>query len=292
MIKSMTGYGKASGVILDKEITVEIKSLNHRYCEIYCKLPPDFSFYEHEIRKVLLAKLTRGKVDIAIKWEGAAGKHAPSFNEALAREYYAMLTSLKKCLGIEGEIKLADIVTYRDIFGQSEEIQEKTLLPELIPILERALGTLLEMKIAEGKNLYLDLVGRIALMRTLVGDIEKRLPVFLEEHGQRLIKRVQEIAAEVNIDEARLAQEVAIMAERSDIAEEITRLYSHISQLEALLKDETQEGIGRKIDFLLQEMGREINTIGAKSGDLAIVHAVIALKGELSKIREQGQNIE
>jgi len=204
-----------------------------------------------------------------------------------------MLLKLKEALQLKEDIKLSNIIALKNIFTATDEaIITEECLPEIYLTVETAISSLMEMKLAEGANLLVDMNDRIDILTKTVDTISQRTNEVVDEYRQRLTRRIKELCASVNIDETRIAQEVAIMAEKSDIAEEITRFRSHLLLFRELLENKANEAVGKKIDFLIQEMGREVNTIGSKSSDVTITNDVIELKSELSKIREQVQNIE
>lgn len=292
MLKSMTGYGKANGILAGRTISVEIKTLNHRYTEFFCRLPVEFSAQEITIRKMVTGRVTRGKIELSVKVENKVGENSLKLNEDLIKNYFSMLLKIQDTLGLKDNVKLADILSLKGVFSQEEETASEEISEMILPIIASAVDSLEEMKLLEGGNLQSDIARRLVAMQTVLQEIEMRVPLCVAEYQKRLARRVRELTDGVEISEERLAQEVAIMAEKSDISEEITRLHSHFSQLSLIMADTESKDQGRKMDFLIQEMAREVNTIGAKSGDMEIAKGVITLKSELSKIREQVQNIE
>ncbi len=293
MIKSMTGYGRAESVYDGRKFSVEIKSLNHRYLETSVRLPGMISQLEVEIKKKLSEKLSRGKIEVTVRMdmEGGEGAGRYDLNLPLARNYYALLTRLKQELGLGGEISLEMIAGLGGIFVPLDTSESISVLWEhLEKVLDEAVTTLVEMKQREGEMLYQDLMARIDLIKNSLRLIRRRVPEAIAGYQRRLTERVKEITCGIEIDETRLCQEVAIMAEKSDITEEIVRFESHLCQFADMV--ESEDAVGRKVDFLLQEMGREVNTIGSKSSDAEISMNVIQIKSELAKVREQVQNIE
>jgi len=294
MIKSMTGYGKAEALLTGRKFTIEMKSVNHRFLEISLRLPGMFSPLEGEIKKRVGEQFSRGRIEVNLRMDGDANVETAgrfTLNLPLVRNYHALLCQLKEELHIGDEITLAMMAGFRDAFVPAETVQDPAdLWEDIAKILAEAIRTLSEMRQKEGESLRRDLVSRLGLIAGFLEGIGGRAPQVVLDYQKRLTDRVRELTGGLVVDEARLLQEVAIMAEKSDITEEIVRFRSHIDQFTDLLAGE--DGAGRKIDFLIQEMGREINTIGSKSGDAEISRSVIEIKSELAKLREQVQNIE
>jgi uncharacterized protein (TIGR00255 family) len=294
MIKSMTGYGKAEAVLADRKFTMEMKSVNHRFLEISLRLPGMLLPLEGEIKKRIGEKFSRGRIEATLRVDGdgnAENEGRFTLNLPLVRNYHALLRQLKEELHLGDEITLAMMAGFRDAFVPAEMVQDPVTLWEgLSKILADAIRTLTDMREKEGESLERDLTGRLDLIAGFLEGIAVRVPHVVLDYQKRLTDRVRELTGGMVVDEARLLQEVAIMAEKSDITEEIVRFRSHIDQFAELLTGD--DAAGRKIDFLIQEMGREINTIGSKSGDAGISRSVIEIKSELAKLREQVQNIE
>lgn len=294
MIKSMTGYGKAEAVLSDRKFMFEMKSVNHRFLEISLRLPGALLPLEGEIKRRIGEQFSRGRIEATLRMEsdgGAEGTGRFTLNLPLVRNYHALLNQLKEELQLGGEITLEMMAGFRDTFVPAETNQEPAALLEGISeILGEAIRTLTEMREKEGETLKRDLTARLNSIAGLLAGIDGRAPQVVLDYQRRLVDRIRELTGGLVMDEARLLQEVAIMAEKSDITEEIVRFRSHIDQFTDLLAGE--DAAGRKIDFLIQEMGREINTIGSKSGDAEISRNVIEIKSELAKLREQVQNIE
>ncbi|MDI9571217.1 MAG: YicC/YloC family endoribonuclease [Pseudomonadota bacterium] len=294
MIRSMTGFGREEGAAAGRRILVEMKSLNHRYLEVSLRMPAALSPLETEIKKRIGERFSRGKIEAVIRLE-SDGQHeeapAPTLNVPLLRRYWALLTRIKTELNLPGEVTLEMMMRFPDLFvpGETEE-NPQSLWADLEKTLLRAMESLAAMRTAEGEALGRDLAARMETIAGLLDDIRRRSPAVVREYRQRLAERVRELTQGMAIDEARLHQEVAILAEKSDIAEEVVRLESHIGQFGEFLAAE--EAVGRKLDFLIQEMNREINTIGSKSQDGEIARQVIEIKSELAKLREQIQNVE
>ena len=294
MIRSMTGYGRAESVLMGRKFVIEMKSVNHRYLEISVRLPGMLLALEGEIKKRIGEQFSRGRIEATFRIDVDGSAETGSrfaLNIPLVGNYYALLCQLKEELHLGEEITLGMMAGFRDIFVPAEMIQDPALLWEgLSAALDETVRTLTEMRQREGESLQRDLAARLSVIGGLLEGISGRSPQVVLEYQKRLVDRIRELTGGIVVDEARLLQEVAIMAEKSDITEEIVRFRSHIDQFTDLLT--VGDGAGRKIDFLIQEMGREVNTIGSKSGDAEISRNVIEIKSELAKLREQVQNIE
>ena len=292
MIKSMTGYGRAETVQEGRNIIVEAKSVNHRFLEILLRTPSALFPLEMEFKKKISERFKRGRIEVSIRLEGeGADVSKVNLNLEIARDYFNVLNRLKAEFDLESPITLKTLAGFRDIFSPPAETQ---LSPDFLNQVEKtfleSLTKLGNMRQDEGLALFQDMDMRLKAITGILEAIKLRAPQVVVEYQQRLSERIKELTAGYELEESRLVQEVAIMAERSDITEEIVRMHSHISQFEEFLLSEGTEG--RKIDFLLQEMNREINTIGSKVSDVEITRQVIEVKSELSKLREQAQNIE
>jgi uncharacterized protein (TIGR00255 family) len=294
MIKSMTGYGKSDGVANGRQLQVEIRSVNHRYLDLSLRLPGLILPLEAEIKKKVSEKFSRGRVDVSVRIDRDSGlQNGARFelNVPAIRNYYGLLMKIKEELNLNEEITLPMIAACKDAFIVSEQAEDAASMWEALEgVLDAAVRSVLEMREKEGAVLAEDLTARIDVAKTVLDQIASRAPVVVVEYQKRLTDRVKELTGSLEVDETRLSQEIAIMAERSDITEEIVRFNSHISQFKDLLQ--MDEAMGRKVDFLIQEMHREINTIGSKSSDAVISRYVIEIKSELGKLREQVQNIE
>jgi len=290
----MTGYGRAEAVMMGKKMAIEMKSVNHRYLEVSLRLPGMFAPLEAEIKKRIGERCSRGRIEVTVRLENDVEAEANdrfTLNVSLLKNYHALFGQIKTELGLTDEITLPVLAGFRDIFVPTETPRDPAALwADLASLLDEAVCSLTEMREREGQTLRRDFMERLALIAGTLEGVAERTPQVVHDYQQRLGERVRELMGGTAIDEARLLQEVAIMADRSDITEEIVRFRSHIGQFSELL--ESGESTGRKIDFLLQEMGREINTIGSKSSDVEISRRVIEIKSELGKLREQVQNIE
>lgn len=291
MIRSMTGFGKAETDSPAGRITVEIKSVNHRYCETFVKLPRVLALMESDVKKRVAERLKRGKIEVYIQLE--AGEHAfvPAVNIGLARGYCEAFRFLKEELELADEVSLSLILSQKDVLAAPDSRTDSddfrhTLLDTVSAAAER----LENMRLEEGRALCDDLLSRRARLAELLESVAERAPVVVSDYAVKLRDRVAKLLEGTTPDEPRLAQEVAIMADRGDVTEELVRFRSHLAQLDAFLVE--VEPVGRKLDFLLQEMNREVNTIGSKANDAQIAMLVVELKAEMEKIREQVQNIE
>jgi len=295
MIRSMTGYGRAEAVLGGRKYIVEVKSLNHRYLELSLRMPANLAPLEPEVKKKVNEQIVRGRIDVTVRRENHVGGEAErplEMNLPLIQNYHDLLIRLKEQFGLKDEITLDLLAGLKDAFVPSElpEDDVHAVWQGLAVVLNEALAALTMMRQKEGAALREDLDGRIGLIGGYLDEIEASVPRNVKEYQRRLTDRVRELMEGMLVDEARLSQEVAMMAEKSDITEEIVRFRSHIGQFLEMLN--SREAVGRKVDFLIQEMNREVNTIGSKSGDAQISRRVIEIKSELSKLREQVQNIE
>lgn len=294
MIKSMTGYGRTESVVNMRKYIIEIKSLNHRYLEISLRLPASLSSLELDIKKRISGRFTRGRVEASVRMDseyGSVGEGRYELNLPLVRNYYDLLVQMRDEFNLKDEITLSMIAAFRDAYVLKESGPDVSAIwGDLEEVIERAMDALIEMRKREGENICRDLMVRIDLITKSLDSIALRAPQVVLDYQKRFAERVKELSGGLALDEIRVVQEIAIMADRSDITEEIVRFKSHILQLQDLL--EGDDAAGRNIDFLIQEMNREINTVGSKSADAEISRKVIEIKAELARIREQVQNIE
>lgn len=291
MIKSMTGFGKYSASFENREYQIEIKSVNHRYLDISIKLPRQLSYLEEIIKKVVNSKLKRGKIDIVFTFENFSeeGRNV-RINKDLAKLYIKELRELANEEGISSNIEVTDIAKFPDILNIKTDQDDDTIKKEAIDVLEKALDQLIEMRSIEGSKIAEDLLERIEVIEDKVIKISEKSTGLIQEYVVKLEGRIKEILQTDEIDKSRIAQEVVIYADKCSIEEEVTRLKSHVLQFKNLLQ--VDDAVGKKLDFLVQEMNRETNTIGSKSSCLEITNSVIDIKTELENIREQIQNIE
>ena len=291
MIKSMTGYGKANLSKDKKEYQVEIKSVNHRYLDICVKMPRVLSYLEDEVKKQISSQIKRGKVDVFITFENNSIKDKEiKINTEIAKIYIDELKKLAKQENILDNIEVTEISKLPDVLTIQNNQEDETIKDALLEAVSNATENLVQMRSIEGNKMADDLVARIQGIKEKVEEISSLSTGLIEEYVVKLEGRIKEILKNQEVDETRLAQEVVIYADKCSVEEEVTRLKSHISQFEKLLK--TDEPIGKKLDFIIQEMNRETNTIGSKANHLEITNDVIDIKTELENIREQIQNIE
>ncbi|MCI8868530.1 MAG: YicC family protein [Anaerotignum sp.] len=294
-VRSMTGYGRGEFTAEDRKFTVEMRSVNHRYNDITVKLPRFLISLEDRIKKKTAENVFRGKTDIYISFETLSSEDVEvKLDEALAAAYAEKLKHLREIIGVpqadDGRIleltaRFPDVITV-----EKAQKEEEVLWEILLPALEDAVSRFLAMRETEGENLKHDILQKGEKIRALVAGVKERAPLVVEEYREKLNRRLEDILGNVEVDPQRVAQEVAVFADRGCIDEEITRLESHLIQLDGILREGGQ--VGRKLDFLVQEMNRESNTIASKANDVQIVQATIALKSEIEKIREQVQNLE
>jgi len=292
VLKSMTGYGKGEASAPTGNFLVEIRSVNHRYGEISVRLPRSFYAFENEVKRLAASVLKRGKIDISVQWDEATSANtAPQPDMAVARGYYDAYTRLAKELNLPQDAPLSLIMSQKGVMKEVVGTFDETeLQPQLLAAVESAVIDLEGMRFREGEALANDLRARRQQVAEWVALIGKRTPQMVIEYRQKLKLRLEQLLEGAEMDESRLAQEVALLADRSDITEELVRLSSHFNQFDEALS--SPEPVGRKLDFLMQEMNREVNTIGSKSNDAGITTLVIQIKAEMEKMREQVQNVE
>ena len=293
MIKSMTGFGKNSLLINDRNYQVEIRSVNHRYLDISTKMPRQLTYLEEDVKKVISSKIKRGKVDVIITFENNSkeGRNI-QINTEIAKMYIDELRKLAQEGNILSDIQVTEITKLPDVLNISIDQDDETIKQELLDSVKIALDNLLSMKETEGNKIAEDLTNRIDYIEEKILKISKLSTGLIEEYVVKLEERIKEILKTDIIDKSRIAQEVVIYADKTSIEEEITRLKSHIAQFKELLNTKDIVKVGKKLDFIIQEMNRETNTIGSKSNCLEITNLVIEIKTELEDIREQVQNIE
>ena len=291
MIKSMTGYGKSNMSKNLREYQVEIKSVNHRYLDVSIKMPRSLSYLEEEIKKAISAKVTRGKVDVFITFNNNSleGRDI-KINTEIARMYIQELRNLAETEGIVADIPVTEISKLPDVLTIQNNQDDETIKNELLEVTNKAIENLVGMRKIEGEKIAQDLLARIQDIEEKVKKISALSTGLIDEYVVKLNTRIKELLQDQEIDEARLAQEVVIYADKCSIEEEVTRLNSHIYQFRELLQSD--EAVGKKIDFMIQEMNRETNTIGSKANNLEITNEVINMKTQIENIREQVQNIE
>ena len=292
MIKSMTGFGRCEIAENSRKITVEMKSVNHRYLDVNLKMPKSLNFFESAIRSELTNYITRGKVDVFISYEDLS-EHTSTvrYHKEVAEEYFRYLTQMAEDFGLDNDIRVSSLSKYPDVFTMEEAgVDEEELWKKIQKAVDGAAGMFVETRITEGEHLRDDLLEKLEGMLKLVSFISERSPQILEEYRNRLEEKVKELLGDATVDESRLLTEVTLFADKVCVDEEVVRLKSHIETT----KNTLLEGgsIGRKLDFIAQEMNREANTILSKANDLEISNCAIELKTEIEKVREQIQNIE
>jgi uncharacterized protein (TIGR00255 family) len=292
VLKSMTGYGKGEASAPNGSFLVEIRSVNHRYGEISVRMPRSFYAVENEVKRLVGSVLKRGKIDISVQWdETAAENTAPQLDMAVARGYYDAYSRLAKELNLPQDAAPSYIMSQKGVMKEvAGTVDETELLPQLLAAVQAAVAALDGMRTREGEALALDLQARRLQIAGWSAQIGERTPQVVLEYRQKLKARLEQLLEGTEMDESRLSQEVALLADRCDITEELVRLASHFSQFDEALR--SSEPVGRKLDFLMQEMNREVNTIGSKSNDAGITNLVIRIKAEMEKMREQVQNVE
>lgn len=292
MIKSMTGFGRSEVGTEIRKITVEMKAVNHRYCELSLKMPKKLSIFDAAIRNQLKKYISRGKVDVFITYTDATeGKACVRYNEELAREYLKNLRQIGAEFGIEDDIRTSTLARFPEVLVLEEQtIDENELVDMLTEAVDIAAKQFVETRITEGAHLEQDLIAKLDGMLALVSEVEKRMPDVVAEYRKKLTDKVQELLGDTKIDESVLATELVIFADRICVDEETVRLRAHINHMKDTLA--SGENIGRKLDFIAQEMNREANTILSKANDLQASNIAIDLKTEIEKVREQIQNIE
>ena len=292
MIKSMTGFGRCEFADENRKFTVEIKAVNHRYLDVNIKMLKKLNFFESAIRTLLKEYMERGKVDIFINCEDYTQDNVSlKYNEALAAQYLTYLNSMAEKFGLDNDIRVSTLSKYPDVFTMEEQgIDEKSLWLGLEKVIRGAAEQFVESRIREGEHLKKDLCEKLDGMLSYVDFIEERSPVIIKEYKERLEAKVAELLGDRQIDDAIIATEVTIFADKICVDEETVRLRSHIKSTKDTL--EAGGSVGRKLDFIAQEMNREANTILSKTNDLAISDIGISLKTDIEKVREQIQNIE
>ena len=291
MISSMTGFGAADGTIGDARASVEIRTVNHRFFSPNLKLPAAFSRWEGEIREILRQKIARGHVTLTARFDHAVGT-GPVIDEVRLARYAATLKELKKKHGLEGEVDLATILRLPDVVGAQSEEVDSGAGDALAAIVNKAVDNLILMRRTEGAQLAAFLVERVAAVESRLARIEQRAPIRLKEQHERIKRTVSELIGGAGADPQRIAQEIAILADKMDVAEELDRFRSHLAAFRETAQSRTAEPVGKRLGFILQEMLREANTIGSKASDAVIQEDVIATKEELERIREQVENLE
>lgn len=292
MIKSMTGFGRCEVQKDSRKFTVELKSVNHRYLDVNIRMPKKLNFFETAIRTLLKSYANRGKVDIFITYEDLSQTQVSvKYNAALAAEYMKYLKQMEEEFGLENDVRVSTLSRYPEVFTMEEQSEdEEELWNGLKEALERAFTQFVETRKTEGENLKKDIISKLDLLSEQIGFIEERSPQIVAEYRAKLEDKMKELLADTQIEESRIASEVILFADKICTDEEVVRLKSHISHMRNTLEEKDE--IGRKLDFIAQEMNREANTILSKANDIEVSDRAISLKTEIEKIREQIQNIE
>ncbi len=292
VLKSMTGYGRLETIKDGMRILAEIKSVNHRYADYSVKVPRYYGFLEEKVRNKVAEVVSRGKIDIFIAVENYEDSDMEiSLKEDFAKSYIDVLYQLRDKFSLKDDISVSMVARNQEIFNVArKETVEDEIWQAVEPVLKEALVAFISMRQREGERIQADLTERIEYMKTLVEQIDKRSPETVEEYKEKLYTKIKEVLGERDVDEARVLTEVAIFADKIAVNEEMVRLSSHFDEFNNIIN--SPEPAGRKLDFLIQEINREVNTTGSKANDIEIAKLVVTLKGEIEKLREQIQNIE
>lgn len=288
----MTGYGRAQNILNGRDITVEIRSVNHRYYEYSSRVPRAFGYLDEKLKTLFKSSVSRGKVEAAVTINTIEGKdQVIRINLGAAEGYISALRGAADALGLEDNLKLSNLIKLPDVFNvQKAPDDEEQIWTDVSSVANEALAKFVEMRTVEGSRLKSDVLEKAANIETMVGEVEKISPETVENYRNRLYTKLCEVLENKDIDEQRILTEAAVFADKVAVDEETVRLRSHIAQLRDML--ESEDAVGRKLDFLVQEMNREVNTIGSKSQNIDIARLVVDMKSEIEKIREQIQNIE
>ena len=294
MIKSMTGFGRCRTVLHGREISVEIKSVNHRFFEFSCRTPKGYGFLDDKLKTLVNSRVSRGKIDMFVTVGTAEDTPAEvKINHSLVSGYINAMKEISETYGIDNDMTVTALSRFPDVYTVSKaEENEEEITADVLEAANTALDSFIAMREAEGEKMKADISGRAKVILDIVDEIDERSPQTVKEYEERLLDRINRTLLDynINIDEQRVLTEVAVFADKVAVAEETVRLRSHFSQLSKIM--ESQKPIGREIDFIIQEMNREANTIGSKVQDAEIAHKVVKIKSEIEKMREQIQNIE
>lgn len=294
MIKSMTGFGRCRTVLHGREISVEIKSVNHRFFEFSCRTPKGYGFLDDKLKALVNSRVSRGKIDMFVTVGTAEDTPAEvKINHSLVSGYINAMKEISETYGIENDVTVTAISRFPDVYTVSKAPEnEEEITADVLEAANTAIDGFIAMREAEGEKMKADILGRAEVILATVEEIDERSPQTVKEYEERLLDRINRTLQDynINIDEQRVLTEVAVFADKVAVAEETVRLRSHFAQLSKIM--ESQTPIGREIDFIIQEMNREANTIGSKVQDAEIAHKVVKIKSEIEKMREQIQNIE
>lgn len=291
MLKSMTGFGRAEKAVDQFNIKVNLKSVNHRYLDLAVRVPKYYYFVEDKIRQTASKYISRGKVEVFVSVERTEGTDKSiTLDKDVAASYINALRAASE-LGVEDDVKISTIAQYHDIFKiETDEADEEYITKIITDVFCEAAEDFVNTRVNEGKNMEADICSHLDNLESNLHEVEKRYPEIVAEYRARLEKKINEVLGDVNVEETRIIAEAAIYAERTDIGEETVRLASHIKEFRKAIK--TDQPIGKKLDFMIQEMNRETNTMGSKANDVEISKIIVDMKSEIEKIREQIQNIE
>lgn len=292
MLRSMTGYGRAQKILNGRDISVEIRSVNHRYYEYTSRIPRTYSYIDEKLKSLLKSAISRGKVEVSVTINNIDGKDAQiAINKGVAEGYVSALRGISEELGLKDDLALSKLIKIPDIFNiQKTPDDEEQICTDVSEVTSEALGRFVAMRETEGERLKKDILEKADFIIERVSMVEEQSPATVEAYRKKLYKKISEVLEDKNIDEQRIITEAAIFSEKIAVDEETVRLRSHIAQLRDIL--ESEEPVGRKLDFIIQEINREVNTIGSKAQDLSITKIVVDMKSEIEKIREQSQNVE
>ncbi len=292
MLKSMTGYGRAQKILNGRDITVEIRSVNHRYYEYTSRIPRTYSYIDEKMKALLKTSISRGKIDVSVTINNIEGKDSEiAVNKSIAEGYVSALRGIADELGLKDDLTLSKLIKLPDIFNiQKTPDDEEMVWNDVYEVTNDALEKFIDMRSVEGKALGENIIEKADYILEMVEKVEELSPQTVENYRNRLYKKLSEVLEDKNIDDQRILTEAAVFSEKIAVDEETVRLRSHISQLKTIL--ESDEAVGRKLDFIVQEINREVNTIGSKAQDLNVTKIVVEMKSEIEKIREQIQNIE
>lgn len=294
MIKSMTGFGRCRTVLHGREISVEIKSVNHRFFEFSCRTPKGYGFLDDKLKALVNSRVSRGKIDMFVTVGTAEDTPAEvKINHSLVSGYINAMKEISETYGIENDVTVTAISRFPDVYTVSKaQEDEEEITADVLEAANTAIDGFIAMREAEGEKMKADILGRAEVILSTVDEIDERSPQTVKEYEERLLDRINRTLQDynINIDEQRVLTEVAVFADKVAVAEETVRLRSHFAQLSKIMDSQTP--IGREIDFIIQEMNREANTIGSKVQDAEIAHKVVKIKSEIEKMREQIQNIE
>lgn len=294
MIKSMTGFGRCRTVLHGREISVEIKSVNHRFFEFSCRTPKGYGFLDDKLKALVNSRVSRGKIDMFVTVGAAEDTPAEvKINHSLVSGYINAMKEISETYGIENDVTVTAISRFPDVYTVSKAPEnEEEITADVLEAANTAIDGFIAMREAEGEKMKADILGRAEVILATVDEIDERSPQTVKEYEERLLDRINRTLQDynINIDEQRVLTEVAVFADKVAVSEETVRLRSHFAQLSKIM--ESQTPIGREIDFIIQEMNREANTIGSKVQDAEIAHKVVKIKSEIEKMREQIQNIE